>query len=129
MKSPLFQKAQFQKVEPNSPVCLFGGEIGWMENFREKMGRKTFLSVFGWVGRKENKGWSLGVFSSGPPRSFLSKIERKLKGKMGLLNGQKCPCPDHFFFFFSFFLLFIYLYFFLMGCECDSRFFFFFFFN
>ena len=24
-----------------------------MENFEEKMGRKTFLSVFGWVGRKE----------------------------------------------------------------------------
>ena len=24
-------------------VCLFGGEIGWMENFGEKMGRKTFL--------------------------------------------------------------------------------------
>ena len=23
-------------------VCLFGGEIEWMENFREKMGRKTF---------------------------------------------------------------------------------------
>ena len=24
-------------------MCLFGGEIGWMENFGEKMGRKTFL--------------------------------------------------------------------------------------
>ena len=23
-------------------VCLFRGEIGWMENFGEKMGRKTF---------------------------------------------------------------------------------------
>ena len=39
----------------NLRVCLFGGEIGWMENFGEKMGRKTFLSMFGWVGRKENK--------------------------------------------------------------------------
>ena len=27
-------------------MCLFGGEIEWMENFREKMGRKTFWSVF-----------------------------------------------------------------------------------
>ena len=36
-------------------MCLFGGEIGWMENFEEKMGRKTFWSVFSWVGRKENK--------------------------------------------------------------------------
>ena len=24
-------------------MCLFGGEIGWMENFGEKMGMKTFL--------------------------------------------------------------------------------------
>ena len=24
-------------------VCLFGGEIGWMENFGEKIGSKTFL--------------------------------------------------------------------------------------
>ena len=24
-------------------VCLFSGEIEWMENFEEKMGRKTFL--------------------------------------------------------------------------------------
>ena len=36
-------------------VCLFGGEIGWMKNFGKKMGRKTFWSVFGWMGRKENK--------------------------------------------------------------------------
>ena len=36
-------------------ACLFGGEIGWMENFGEKMEMKTFLSVFGWVGRNENK--------------------------------------------------------------------------
>ena len=58
---------------------MFGGEIGSMENFREKMGRKTFLSVFGWMGRKKNKWWGLGVFSLDPPKSFLSKIKRKLK--------------------------------------------------
>ena len=71
-------------------VCLFGGEIRWMENFREKMGRKIFLecvwlggeeSVFGWVGRKENKWWGLGIFFPNLPKSFLSKIERKLKGE------------------------------------------------
>ena len=62
-------------------MCLFGGEIGWMKNFGEKMGKKTFLSVFGWVGRKENKWWGSGIFFSGPPKSFLPKMERKLKGE------------------------------------------------
>ena len=50
-----------------------------MENVGEKMRIKIFLSVFGWMGRKENKWWGLGVFSPGPPKSFLSKMERKLK--------------------------------------------------
>ena len=45
----------------------------WEENF--------FWSVIGWVGRKENKCWGLGVFSPGPPKSFLSKMERKMKGE------------------------------------------------
>ena len=54
-----------------------------MKNYEEKMRRKTFWSVFGWVGRKENKWWNLGVFSPGPPKSFLPKIERKLKRKIG----------------------------------------------
>ena len=62
-------------------VCLFGGKIGWMENFGEKMGRKTFWNVFGWVERKENKWWGSGVFSPDQPKSFLPKLERKLKGK------------------------------------------------
>ena len=35
-------------------VCLFGGEIGWMENFGEKMGRKTFLECI-WLGGEERK--------------------------------------------------------------------------
>lgn len=35
-------------------VCLFGGEIQWMENFGEKIGRKTFL-VYVWLGREEEK--------------------------------------------------------------------------
>ena len=52
-----------------------------MENFGEKMGRKTFWNVFGWVERKENKWWGSGVFSPDQPKSFLPKLERKLKGK------------------------------------------------
>ena len=35
-------------------MCLFGGEIGWIENFREKMGKKTFL-VGVWLERGEVK--------------------------------------------------------------------------
>ena len=62
-------------------MCLFGGEIGWMENFEEKMGRKTFLSVFSWVGRNENKQWGSCVFSLGLSKSFLPKMERKLNGE------------------------------------------------
>ena len=54
-------------------VCLFGSEIGWMENFKEKMERKTFLSVFGWVGRNENKWWDLDIFSPGPQKVFSPK--------------------------------------------------------
>ena len=57
---------------------MFGGKIGWMENFGEKMKGKLFWHVFGWIGRKENKWWGPGVFSLGPPKCFLSKMERKL---------------------------------------------------
>ena len=44
-----------------------------------KIRRKIFWSVFSWMGRKENKWWGLGVFSLGPPKIFLPKMERKLK--------------------------------------------------
>ena len=47
---------QFQKnFDTIFRACLFGGKIEWMENFGEKMERKTFWSVFDWVGWKENK--------------------------------------------------------------------------
>ena len=63
-------------------VCLFGGEMGcgW-KTLERKWEGKLFWSVFGWVGRKENKWWASGVFSLGPPKSFLSKMWRKLKRK------------------------------------------------
>ena len=51
--------------------------------FEEKIRMKTFWSVFGWMGRKKNKQWNSSVFSPVSPKSFLSKIERKLKGKIG----------------------------------------------
>ena len=50
-------------------MFLFGGEIRWIKNFREKMGMKTFLTVLGWVGSKENKLWSPCIFSLSPPKS------------------------------------------------------------
>ena len=64
-------------------MCLFRGKIGWMENFGKKMGMKTFWSVFGWVEKKENKLYDLGVFSSDPSKSFLSKTKRKMIRKIG----------------------------------------------
>ena len=35
-------------------VCLFGSEIGMMENFEEKIGRKTFLECV-WLSGEEGK--------------------------------------------------------------------------
>ena len=72
---------RYKHTEMSLRVCLFGGKIGWMENFEEKMGRKTFWSVFGWEGRKENKWWGPDVFSPNLSKSFLSKMERKLREK------------------------------------------------
>ena len=65
---------------------LFGGEIGWIENFKEKIGKKIFWSVFDWVKRKETKWWSVGVFSPCP--QFYFENGEKTKKKM---FGQKTP--------------------------------------
>ena len=54
---------------------------GEWKTLERKWEWKFFWSVFGWVGRKENKWWGLVVFSPDPPKSFLPKIERKLKGE------------------------------------------------
>ena len=60
-------------------MCLFECEIGWMENFGEKMGRKTFLECV-WLGRNgKYKWWGLGVFSPDPPKCFFPKNGEKTK--------------------------------------------------
>ena len=102
-------------------MCLFGGEIRWMENFGEKMERKTFLSVFGWVEMKENKGWNLSVFFPGPLKSFLPKMERKLKREIAQ-GLHPCCFSSHLFSCWT--LLFI---FYLAGIACLFFFSFFFF--
>ena len=76
------------------------------------MGMKTFLSMFGLVGRKENKWWGLGVFSLNPSKIFLSKIERKLKREIMhhfLTKILMCNCTwvsSTFIFFKTFFFFF-----------------------
>ena len=35
-------------------LCLFGGEIGWMEIFEEKIRNKTFLKCV-WLGGEKGK--------------------------------------------------------------------------
>ena len=102
-------------------MYLFGGEIGWMEKFGEKMERKTFLSVFGWVEMKENKGWNLSVFFPGPLKSFLPKMERKLKREIAQ-GLHPCCFSSHLFSCWT--LLFI---FYLAGIACLFFFSFFFF--
>ena len=115
-------------------MCFFGGEIGWMEKFGEKMERKTFLSVFGWVEMKENKWWDLGVFFLDPLKSFLPKSERKLKGEIGhhfwtkmpMCNCTRASSTLLFFTPFFFFYLLDVAFYFLLGRHCLTLFFFFF---
>ena len=56
-------------------VCLFGSEIGWMENFGKKIGRETFfrLCLVGWEGRKTNgrtQVFSLQTYQKISPQFF-----------------------------------------------------------
>ena len=51
-----------------------------MENFGEKMRKKTFWSVFGWMRRKENEWQDQSVFFTDPTKSSLQNGE-KTKGK------------------------------------------------
>ena len=55
------------------------GKYGGWKTLEIKYEKKKIWSVFGWIGRNENKWWDLSVFISPDlPKCFLPKIERKL---------------------------------------------------
>ena len=81
-------------------MILFGGEIGWMKNFREKIGMKTFLTVLGWVGSKENKLWGPCIFSLDPPKSSLQNGEKTKGRKLNYLIDKSAHVQFLLFFFF-----------------------------
>ena len=88
------------------------GRVDFREDEKKKNKRKwegkTFLRVFSWEGDRGKWWWGLGVFSLGPPKSFLFKMERKLGGWNSDGWMTKMPmCNLHmgfrtFFFFFAF---------------------------
>ena len=82
------------------------------------MGRKTFLSVNGWVGMKESKWWGLGVSSPSLPKSFLLKMEIKLKEEIGHHFWMKMPICNCTWASSTllFFTLFLFFFFFPPGC-------------
>ena len=51
-------------------VHLFGGEIGWIENFREKIGRKFFLQCVWLGGEKKKKMVGSKCFLPGPTKKL-----------------------------------------------------------
>ena len=114
-----------------------------MKNFEKEIGRKTFLECVWLGGEKENKQWSPSVFFPNPPQSFLFKMKRKLKIKIGYNFWTKIPTYNYTFtqLFFTLFSLlfflrcpsffyFIYFILFLLGRRClpPVSFLFFFFF-
>ena len=80
------------------------------EKLCRENGNENFFEICLVGGRKENK-WSLSVFFSGSPKSFLPKIWRKLKGEIGhhfwtIMPMYSCNWAFstlHFFTFFFFF--------------------------
>ena len=102
------------------------GKVDFREDGKKnerKRVEKTFLRVFGWEGERGKWWWGSGVFSPGSPKSFLSKMERKLSGRSLIGKWQRCPCAlahrlVQYVFFFSWsgrclYLLFLFLKFFL----------------
>ena len=71
-------------------VYLFKDEIERMINFRKKIGRKICLECV-WLDRKENKWWDSCIFSPDSSKSFLSKIERKLRERNSWNKLLKIP--------------------------------------
>ena len=60
-------------------VCLEVKHGRW-KTLDRKWERKLFWSMFVWVGRKGNKWLGLDIFSLNPPKSFLFRMGRKLRG-------------------------------------------------
>ena len=78
----------------NDLGCLFRGEIRWNEIFKEKMGRKTFLTGV-WLEEGEGKKIGrLGCYLPRPTKCFLSKMERKLSGRNLIDKWRKYPCAS-----------------------------------
>ena len=76
-------------------MCLFEGEIGWIENFGEKMD----LCVI-WLEEKEKK-----PFMWSPHKICLSTVERKLDRESLIVKWQNCPCAVQLPLFFSYVFL------------------------
>ena len=103
-----------------------------MKNFGEKMGRKTFFSVFGWVGRKENKWWGPGVFFLSQPKSSPQNKEKTKGRKWGCLMDKNTHIqflsssffPFFFFFWYRACCLFFFLFFFFSFLSRTLPFFF-----
>ena len=71
------------------------GKVDFREDGKKnerKRVEKTFLRVFGWEGERGKWWWGSSVFSPGSPKSFLSKMERKLNGRSLIGKWQRCPC-------------------------------------
>ena len=75
---------------PLGCVCLEVKQGRW-KTLKKKWDKILLWSVFGWMGRKENKWWDRGLFSPDPPKSFLFKMERKLKGEIRHHFWTKMP--------------------------------------
>ena len=77
-------------------MCLFEGEIGWIQNFGEKID----LCVI-WLEGKEKKK----PFMRSPHKICLSIMERKLDRESLIVKWQNCPCAVQLPLFFSYVFL------------------------
>ena len=85
-------------------VCLFGGEIGWIKNFGEKMRRNFLKSV--WLRGGERK---IMVGHSRTHQKVFSNMKRKLVGRKSYKWRTKMPTSKlHMGFFYSFFIFYLF---------------------